>query len=151
MRLTRDGQLAVDAHLDGARAGNHAIRLKIAALGVDLAGTTDAKGDWRATVAAPRALVRWSPEQPKLYDVTIASGEDQWRDRIGFRTIEVRGPDILLNGKPIFLRGISLHEEELGAEPTRAMTWPRHAPYSARSRTGCTATMSASPITRIPR
>lgn len=122
VRLTRDGRLAVDAHLDGAQAGNHAIRLKIAALGVDLAGTTDAKGDWRATVAAPRALVRWSPEQPKLYDVTIASGDDQWRDRIGFRTIEVRGPDILLNGKPIFLRGISLHEEELGAEPTRAMT-----------------------------
>jgi len=122
VRLTRDGQLAVDAHLDGAQAGNHAIRLKIAALGVDLAGTTDAKGDWRATVAAPRTLVRWSPEQPKLYDVTIASGDDQWRDRIGFRTIEVRGPDILLNGKPIFLRGISLHEEELGAEPTRAMT-----------------------------
>jgi len=122
VRLTRDGQLAVDAHLDGVQAGNHAIRLKIAALGVDLAGTTDAKGNWRTTVAAPRALVRWSPEQPKLYDVTIASGDDQWRDRIGFRTIEVRGPDILLNGKPIFLRGISLHEEELGAEPTRAMT-----------------------------
>lgn len=122
VRLTRDGQLAVDAHLDGAQAGNHAIRLKIAALGVDLAGTTDAKGNWRTTIAAPRALVRWSPEQPKLYDVTIASGDDQWRDRIGFRTIEVRGPDILLNGKPIFLRGISLHEEELGTEPTRAMT-----------------------------
>ena len=122
VRLTRDGKLAVDAHLDGAQAGNRAIRLKIAALGVDLAGTTDATGNWRATVAAPRALVRWSPEQPKLYDVTIASGDDQWRDRIGFRTIEVRGPDILLNGKPTFLRGISLHEEELGAEPTRAMT-----------------------------
>jgi len=122
VRLTRDGQLAVDAHLDGAQAGNHAIRLKIATLGVDLAGTTDAKGNWRTTVAAPRALIRWSPEQPKLYDVTIASGDDQWRDRIGFRTIEVRGPDILLNGKPIFLRGISLHEEELGAEPTRAIT-----------------------------
>jgi beta-glucuronidase len=122
VRLTRDGQLAVDAHLDGAQAGNHAIRLKIAALGLDLPGTTDAKGNWRTTIAAPRALVRWSPEQPKLYDVTIASGDDQWRDRIGFRTIEVRGPDILLNGKPIFLRGISLHEEELGTEPTRAMT-----------------------------
>jgi beta-glucuronidase len=122
VRLTRDGQLAVDARLDGAQAGNRAIRLKIAALGLDLAGTTDAKGDWRTTVAAPRALVRWSPEQPKLYDVTIASGDDQWRDRIGFRTIEVRGPDILLNGKPIFLRGISLHEEELGTEPTRAIT-----------------------------
>ncbi|WP_066804458.1 glycoside hydrolase family 2 protein [Sphingomonas asaccharolytica] len=131
VRLTRDGKLAVDAHVDGAQAGNHAIRLKIAALGLDVAGTTDAKGDWRTTIAAPRALVRWSPEQPKLYDVTIASGDDEWRDRVGFRTIEVRGPDILLNGKPIFLRGISLHEEELSTEPTRAIT-----PAAARALLG---------------
>jgi beta-glucuronidase len=53
VRLTRDGQLAVDAHLDGAQAGKHSIRLKIAALGLDLAGTTDAMGNWRATIAAP--------------------------------------------------------------------------------------------------
>ena len=32
-------------------------------------------------------------------------------DEIGFRTIETRGREILLNGKPIFLRGISIHEE----------------------------------------
>ena len=32
-------------------------------------------------------------------------------DSIGFRTIETRGTQILLNGKPIFLRGISMHEE----------------------------------------
>ena len=30
---------------------------------------------------------------------------------MGFRTIEVRGTDILLNGKPVFLRGISIHGE----------------------------------------
>jgi beta-glucuronidase len=30
---------------------------------------------------------------------------------MGFRTIEVRGTDILLNGKPVFLRGISIHAE----------------------------------------
>jgi beta-glucuronidase len=122
VRLTRDGKLAVDAHLDGAQAANRPIHLRIAALGLDVAGTTDAKGDWRTTMAAPRALIRWSPEQPKLYDVAIDAGEDHWRDRIGFRTIEVRGPDILLNGKPIFLRGISLHEEEIGPNPTRDMT-----------------------------
>ena len=53
----------------------------------------------------------WSPENPKLYEVTISAGEDRIVDQIGFRTIETRGPQILLNGKPIFLRGISLHEE----------------------------------------
>ena len=122
VRLTRDGRMAVDVHLDGPQAANRPVRLRIADLGLDRAGVTDAKGDWRATMAAPRALVRWSPERPRLYEVTIAAGDDRWRDRVGFRTVEVRGADILLNGRPIFLRGISMHEEELGVDPTRAMT-----------------------------
>ena len=45
------------------------------------------------------------------------------QDRIGFRTIAVRGADLLLNGRPIFLRGIALHEEALvrgGRATTRA-------------------------------
>jgi beta-glucuronidase len=53
----------------------------------------------------------WSPENPKLYQVTISSGGDRITDQIGFRTVETRGTQILLNGKPIFLRGISAHEE----------------------------------------
>ena len=122
VRLTRDGQLAVDAHLDGAQAARQPVHLRIAELGLDLAGTTDAQGDWHARAPAPRALARWSPDSPKLYDVVLEAGEDRWRDRIGFRTIEVRGADILLNGQPIFLRGISLHEEEIGPDPTRNMT-----------------------------
>jgi len=131
VRLTRDGRMAVDVHLDGPQAANRAVRLRIAELGFDQAGTTDAAGNWRATMTAPRALLRWSPERPKLYDVTIATAEDEWRDRIGFRTIEVRGADILLNGKPIFLRGISVHEEELGSDPTRAIS-----PAAARALLG---------------
>lgn len=122
VRLTRDGKLAIDVHLDGPQAANRAVQLRIGDLKLDRAGTTDAQGNWRTTMTAPRALIRWSPEKPRLYDVAITAGEDQWRDRIGFRTVEVRGRDILLNGKPVFLRGISMHEEELGAEPTRAMT-----------------------------
>jgi beta-glucuronidase len=34
----------------------------------------------------------------------------------------VRGHDILLNGKPIFLRGVAIHAEEFGANPTRNIT-----------------------------
>jgi beta-glucuronidase len=131
VRLTRDGKIAVSAHLDGAAAANAQLHLRIAALKLDLAGKTDAGGNWSASVAAPRALVRWSPENPQLYDVSIAAGEDQWRDRIGFRTIERRGADILLNGKPVFLRGISMHEEEIGANPARVIT-----PAAARALLG---------------
>ena len=53
----------------------------------------------------------WSPEAPKLYQVIISSKQDRIEDKIGFRTIEVQGSKILLNGKPIFLRGICIHEE----------------------------------------
>jgi beta-glucuronidase len=53
----------------------------------------------------------WSPETPKLYHVIISSKNDRIEDKIGFRTIQVQGKQILLNGKPIFLRGICIHEE----------------------------------------
>lgn len=53
----------------------------------------------------------WSPENPKLYEVKIAAGDDDISDRIGFRVVETRGREILLNGKPVFLRGISIHDE----------------------------------------
>jgi len=56
-------------------------------------------------------LKLWSPENPKTYSVKIFSQTDSLGDKIGFRSIETRGDEIFLNGKSIFLRGISLHEE----------------------------------------
>ena len=53
----------------------------------------------------------WSPENPKLYQVDISTTENKISDKIGFRTIETKGTDILLNGKSIFLRGICIHAE----------------------------------------
>jgi beta-glucuronidase len=70
---------------------------------------SDASG--RAQFRFTAKVELWSPEHPKLYDVILTSGSDTVRDQIGFRTIEVQGGKILLNGKPIFLRGISMHEE----------------------------------------
>jgi beta-glucuronidase len=58
-----------------------------------------------------KKILYWSPENPKLYEVTIDYNGQKLKDNIGFRTIETQGAKILLNGKPIFLRGISIHEE----------------------------------------
>lgn len=55
----------------------------------------------------------WSTDCPKLYDVRLQVMEDTVSDKVGFRKIEVKGDEILLNGKPVFLRGISCHEESL--------------------------------------
>jgi beta-glucuronidase len=64
-----------------------------------------------AAIAVEAQLALWSPENPKLYDVEIDTSSDRVSDRIGFRTIEVSGKDILLNGKPLHLRGVSIHGE----------------------------------------
>ena len=56
-------------------------------------------------------LKLWSPSSPTLYKITLSTAGDKITDTIGFRTIETSGTDILLNGAPIFLKGISIHEE----------------------------------------
>lgn len=54
----------------------------------------------------------WSPGAPRLYDVRVTCGGDTVTDRVGFRQIERQGTQILLNGTPLFLRGISVHEDD---------------------------------------
>ncbi len=94
--------------LNGAQSGQKIV-LKIPEAGVEETLAADPAG--RATFHVRAKLDLWSPEHPKLYDVVLASGSDTIHDQIGFRTIEVQGGKILVNGKPIFLRGISIHEE----------------------------------------
>jgi beta-glucuronidase len=95
--------------LDGDRRPQQRVSLEIPEAGIKVSAITDAEG--RARFHVPAKLRLWSPKSPKLYDVSIASGDDTVHDSIGFRAIETRGSQILLNGEPIFLRGISLHEE----------------------------------------
>src|SRR5712664_3946842 len=89
------------------------VTIRIPEAGLSQTVQTDSKG--RAEFSFSADLTLWSPENPKLYSVEVAGETDQVTDRIGFRSIEVRGTDILLNGKPVYLRGISIHEEA----PTR--------------------------------
>lgn len=58
-----------------------------------------------------KKLERWSPDSPKLYKVIVSSDNDRIEEMIGFRNIWVKGEDIYLNDKPIFLKSISFHEE----------------------------------------
>ena len=88
------------------------ITLSIPELKIKKQFVTDNKGQVNATLYTPSSkLTLWSPDSPKLYKVEIARGEEHISDEIGFRTIETRGRQLLLNGKPIFLRGVCAHEE----------------------------------------
>jgi beta-glucuronidase len=68
-------------------------------------------GSGEITIPAMPGL--WSPEAPRLYDVRFAFADDVVTDRIGFRIIATHGTQILLNGQPIWLRGVCVHEDDL--------------------------------------
>ncbi len=58
----------------------------------------------------------WDIHAGNLYDLTatLEAGEniiDDLIDRVGFRTVETRGRDILLNGRKIFIKGFNRHED----------------------------------------
>ena len=94
--------------LDGKKS-EQKVTIEIPEIGVQETVSTNSDGYAKIEFSADFEL--WSPENPKLYDVIIKAETDQFEDQIGFRSIETKGQDILLNGKSIFLRGICLHEE----------------------------------------
>jgi beta-galactosidase len=77
-------------------------------------------------VASPR---QWSAEQPYLYQLLItlkdAAGAVQevipWK--VGFRSVEIRNAQMLVNGKPVYIKGVNRHEHDpdLGHVPTTEM------------------------------
>ena len=95
--------------IDGV-TGPHKISLHIPELSIQKEFTTNNDG-YAAVELAIKNAVLWSPQNPKLYTVIIRSAEDEISEKIGFRSIEVKGTEILLNGNPVFLRGICIHEE----------------------------------------
>ena len=88
---------------------NQKIAVRIPEAGVSRSFTTNASG--MAAIDFTADLKLWSPDSPKLYDVLVEAETDQVREQVGFRSIETRGADILLNGQPVFLRGVCIHEE----------------------------------------
>jgi beta-galactosidase len=58
---------------------------------------------------------KWSAEEPNLYDLLVSvsgknSDEQLISQRIGFRKIEIRDTQLLVNGQPILLKGVCRHE-----------------------------------------
>lgn len=97
------------AHVTDAQPGA-AVEVAIPELHAQTSAQVDGQGR-AAFHFSVKGLERWSPETPRLYKVELRAGQDTISDLIGFRTIETRGTEILLNGKPIFLRGVAIHAE----------------------------------------
>ena len=69
----------------------------------------------------------WSEHSPQLYTATVKYGGTPVRVTFGFREVTVSGPDILLNGQRIHLRGTvgNCCFPETGYPPTDIASWER--------------------------
>ena len=94
--------------LNGSQAAQN-IEIQIPELG--LSYKAKANRDGLAKIEFSSRFQLWSPGSPRLYQVIIKSETDTIVDNIGFRSIAVKGNQILLNGEPIFLKAVNIHEE----------------------------------------
>lgn len=94
--------------LNGAHSRQN-VEIKIPELKIVYKSKSDDTG--LAEVKFSSGFDLWSPENPRLYKIIIQCETDTIVDNIGFRSIEAKGSKILLNGEPVFLKGINIHEE----------------------------------------
>lgn len=66
-------------------------------------------------------LKLWDIEHPNLYIIKLKSDNDEIEKRTGFRTIEVRGAEVHLNGRKIYMKGC---EWMPGSHPNYGMAEP---------------------------
>ena len=128
-------QIHFTAKLNKAEAGK-TVTLRIPELKQSQQLTTTADGTVSASFKV-RNLQLWSPDSPKRYRVEIGLGNEVIADSIGFRTIETRGKQIMLNGQPIFLKGISIHEEKPNGGGRANSTADAHTLLSWAKELGC--------------
>lgn len=89
---------------------NVLVTFSIPELGISQTAATNASGEVKLKIENNK-IERWSPENPKLYNVSLSMDGDRVSEEIGFRNLYVKGTNIYLNDKPIFLKGINFHEE----------------------------------------
>jgi len=67
--------------------------------------------------AIPR-VARWSAEDPQLYRLVVSLEDPVGRRReavglrIGFRRVEVRRRELLVNGRPVLIKGVNRHDHD---------------------------------------
>jgi beta-galactosidase len=73
------------------------------------AGFPDETHTLRFTVQDPRL---WSAEQPDLYEIRITAAGEHIAESVGLRQVEIRDGVLLLNKRPVKLRGVNRHDSD---------------------------------------
>ncbi len=106
----------VRVRLDRTAGDPATARFALRGHGVEALAELPAAGDTvEAVLTVPDAAL-WSPEAPNLYELTVelvrgGAAFDRYTLPIGIRTIAIAGDALLLNGRPIVLKGFGRHED----------------------------------------
>ncbi|WP_159706816.1 glycoside hydrolase family 2 TIM barrel-domain containing protein [Arthrobacter sp. 18067] len=89
-----------------ADAAAYPIRLSVPELDVDVVWSSPAD----VAPVAITAVEPWSAEVPRLYAATVAGKGETISLRLGFRTVEIKGDQFLVNGRRVVFHGVNRHE-----------------------------------------
>ena len=77
----------------------------------------ESEEDFEASLTSELEETRpWSAENPNLYTMTVALKDEEGKtieiigQKVGFRRLEIKGGQFLVNGKAIYFKGVNLHE-----------------------------------------
>lgn len=104
----RDGEL----HGRVDMRGNEPVRVTLLApdgkeVSVQTAEAKNGVAEWDMHIAGVDA---WSAEIPTLYTLVLEIGNKYIAERIGFRRVEIKDGQLLVNGKAILIKGVNRHE-----------------------------------------
>ena len=73
-------------------------------------GKVVAKGEAHRDFSLPTdGFEFWSPERPSMYTLRITTSEGVYSQKFGLRRLVAVGEKLRLNGKPVYLRGVTEH------------------------------------------
>jgi beta-galactosidase len=117
-----NGHLKVEAKLKNhlAAAGNYQIQVRLYAGALESPVFSASRP---VTVPASRSasltfsgtipkVKQWTAETPNLYDLTLLLLVETTGCKVGFRTVEIKNGQLLVNGRAILFKGINRHEHD---------------------------------------
>ena len=103
-----DGTLAIEVKLKG-KGGDVALSVADPNGKVIKNTVLSGKGTLTATLEFDNPD-KWTAETPYLYTVTAEYNGEKFDVATGFRKVEIRGGQLLVNGKPVLIKGANRHE-----------------------------------------
>ena len=112
----KDGVFAVDFSTESCQGKNVLVELLKKDTGKEVfSKTIQVQSDNSAVESTIKDVAKWTAETPNLYTLraTLMDGEktvEVIRQNVGFRKIEIRNKQMLVNGQPVLIKGVNRHE-----------------------------------------